>query len=297
MRLIFVHGIAQQGKDPYQLKQLWSEVLQDNLQLAGAALPANVEIGFPFYGDVLFHLTAQLAQPQPLGGKMKGSAQSLPIPSSWADADRLELALELASNAGVSRQQIEARLPPQVREKGPLQWEWVHAVLSVLDQSVLLGDITLQQATAEVHAYLNNPAVSKAVDAILGAAFVGDGPYVIVAHSLGTVVTYRVLTALAGTVEVRALITLGSPLGLNAIRRKLPTPLAMPRRVAKWQNAYDDRDVVALLPLDQTRWDIQPSIENFNGVSNGTDNAHGISGYLNDRRVGRWVTDALARQA
>lgn len=291
MRLIFVHGIAQHGKDPDQLKQLWYEVLQDNLQLAGTALPADVEIGFPFYGDVLFDLTAQLAQSQPLGVKLKGSA--------WPplEADRLELALELASNAGISRQQIEAQLPPQVREKGPLQWEWVHAVLSVLDQSVLLGDITLQQATAEVHAYLNYPAVSDAVDTILSTAFKGEGPCIIVAHSLGTVVTYRVLTTLAGAIDVRALITLGSPLGLNAIRRKLPTPLAMPRRVAKWQNAYDDRDVVALLPLDQTRWDIQPSIENYSGVSNGTDNAHSISGYLNDRRVGRWVADALARQA
>ena len=291
MRLIFVHGIAQQGKDPNQLKQLWYEVLQDNLQLAGTALPADVEIKSPFYGDVLFDLTAQLAQPLPLGVKLKGSARSL------GNADRLELALELASNARVSLQQIEALLPPLVRKKGPLQWDWVHAVLSVLDQSVLLGDITLQQAVAEVHAYLSYPAVSEAVDAILSAAFVGEGPCVIVAHSLGTVVTYRVLTALAGAVDVKALITLGSPLGLNAIRRKLPTPLAMPRRVAKWQNAYDDRDVVALLPLDQARWDIQPSIENFNGVSNGTDNAHSISGYLNDRRVGRWVADALAREA
>jgi len=90
MRLIFVHGIAQQGKDPDQLKQLWYEVLQDNLQLAGTALPADVEIGFPFYGDVLFDLTAQLAQPQPVGLKLKGSARSL------VDANRLELALELA---------------------------------------------------------------------------------------------------------------------------------------------------------------------------------------------------------
>lgn len=291
MRLIFVHGMAQQGKDPDQLKQLWCEVLQDNLQLAGTAFPADVEIRFPFYGDVLFDLTAQLAQTKPLGVKLKGSARSI------LDADRLELALELASNAGVPRQQIEAQLPPQVRQKGPLQWEWVHAVLSVLDQSTLMGDITLQQATAEVHAYLNYPAASGAVDAILSAAFGGQGPCIIVAHSLGSVATYRVLTALAGAVDVRALITLGSPLGLNAIRRKLPTPLAMPRRVAKWQNAYDDRDVVALLPLDHTRWDIQPSIENFNGVRNGTDNAHSISGYLNDRQVGQWVADALARQA
>ncbi|MGC4396511.1 hypothetical protein [Hydrogenophaga sp. T2] len=291
MRLIFVHGIAQQGKDPDQLKQLWYEVLQDNLQLAGTALPANVEIGFPFYGDVLFGLTAQLAQTPPLGVKLKGSAW----PSG--DSERLELALELASNAGISRQQIEAQLSPMIREKGPLQWEWVHAVLSVLDQSVFMGDITLQQATAEVHAYLNYPAVSEAVDAILSAAFGGEEPCVIVAHSLGTVVTYRVLTALAGAVDVRALITLGSPLGLNTVRRKLPNPLAVPRRVRKWQNAYDDRDVVALLPLDQSRWDVQPRIENFNGVCNDTDNAHSISGYLNDRRVGSWVADALAHQA
>ena len=86
MRLIFVHGIALQGKDPNQLKQLWYEVLQDNLQLAGTALPADVEIKSPFYGDVLFDLTAQLAQPLPLGVKLKGSARSL------GNADRLELA-------------------------------------------------------------------------------------------------------------------------------------------------------------------------------------------------------------
>ncbi|MEZ5706365.1 MAG: hypothetical protein R3E56_14480 [Burkholderiaceae bacterium] len=206
MRLIFVHGIAQHGKNPDQLKQLWYEVLQDNLQLSGTALPADLEIGFPFYGDVLFDLTAQLAQPQPLDVKLKGSERSL------VNTDRLELALELASNAGISRQQIEAQLPPSVREKGLLQWEWMHSVLSVLDRSVLIGDITLQKATAEVYAYLNYPAVSEAVDAILSTAFVGNGPCVIVAHSLGTVVTYRVLTALAGAVDVRALITLGSPL-------------------------------------------------------------------------------------
>ncbi|MEZ5703146.1 MAG: hypothetical protein R3E42_16075 [Burkholderiaceae bacterium] len=196
MRLIFVHGIAQHGKNPDQLKQLWYEVLQDNLQLSGTALPADLEIGFPFYGDVLFDLTAQLAQPQPLDVKLKGSERSLVNTDRRA---RVGTGFQCWNFPTADRGSVAAKCP----REGSLQWEWMHSVLSVLDRSVLIGDITLQKATAEVYAYLNYP-VSEAVDAILSTAFVGNGPCVIVAHSLGTVVTYRVLTALAGAVDVKS---------------------------------------------------------------------------------------------
>ena len=152
----------------------------------------------------------------------------------------------------------------------------------------------MQEAAREVFAYLKYPTIAQEVDIIVRKAVVGEGPCVVVAHSLGSVVAYRVLISLAGEVDVRAFITLGSPLGLNAIRTKLPRPLCMPHGVKKWQNAYDDRDVVALLPLDATRWAIRPPIENFDGVKNDTDNAHSISGYLNDRHLGQWVVDALS---
>ena len=67
----------------------------------------------------------------------------------------------------------------------------------------------------------------------------------------------------------------------------------MPKKVAMWRNAYDDRDVVALRPLDSKTWPITPAIKNFSKVRNQTDNAHGIEGYLNDKQVAAWVAEGF----
>jgi len=110
-----------------------------------------------------------------------------------------------------------------------------------------------------------------------------------------TIVTYRVLRDFAKKVSVRGLVTVGSPLGLTTVRNHLAPPaLAMPAGVAKWHNAFDPRDVVALEPLDTSTWNIKPLIENKGDVDNFTDNRHGISGYLDDPKVARWIFDALA---
>jgi hypothetical protein len=77
-------------------------------------------------------------------------------------------------------------------------------------------------------------------------------------------------------------VTVGSPLGIKSIRRQLETPLDSPPGVANWFKAYDDRDLVALVPVDQRTFDVTPGIDNWNGVRNFTDNRHGIGGYLWD---------------
>lgn len=50
--------------------------------------------------------------------------------------------------------------------------------------------------------------------------------------------------------------------------------------MGRWLNGYDERDVVALFPLDADNFDVTPAIENINDLRNQTDNRHGISGYL-----------------
>ena len=70
-------------------------------------------------------------------------------------------------------------------------------------------------------------------------------------------------------------------------------PLAKPAGVKNWQNAFDKRDVVALLPLDGSTWRIEPRIENLGGVDNFTGNRHGISGDLDDATAARWMAKAL----
>jgi len=142
--------------------------------------------------------------------------------------------------------------------------------------------------------YLTYPGVQAAVNKLV-ASTLTEEPCVVVAHSLGTVVTYRLLRDPACRAKVKRLITLGSPLGVNAIRELIKPPaLANPDGLAEWFNAYDPRDVVALRPLDRHSWDIRPLITNKADIDNFTKNRHGIGGYLYDATVARWIYDATA---
>lgn len=72
---------------------------------------------------------------------------------------------------------------------------------------------------------------------------------VVVGHALGSVVAYDVLRRDPRRLALPLLVTVGSPLGIRAIRDEL-RPLRFPRGVKAWRNAFDERDPVALWPLD-----------------------------------------------
>ena len=130
------------------------------------------------------------------------------------------------------------------------------------------------------------------IDQVIADAL-GDEPCVVGAHSLGSVVAYNVLRDRSATPQYPGLVTLGSPLGIRAIKQQLPTPLVSPPCIRQWFNAYDDRDVVALVPLDAQRFNVLPPIENKGDVLNFTDNRHGIEGYLVDPVVAQRVVRGL----
>lgn len=287
MRLVFVHGRAQEAKDPVKLRQTWEDTLAKGLLLAGVTLPPS-SVSFPYYGDELDRIVKELDAPLIQDVAAKGS-----VIEAGEVVFRAMLANELAENANLTTADIEAELPSSVKEKGPLQWEWVHAILKALDKNKKIGKFVIDQFTRDAYVYLTNPAVATKIHDIVRPSIEGAGPCVVVAHSLGSIVSYRLLSELAGNVDVRAFITVGSPLGLNAVRNTLARPLAMPKKVAMWLNAYDERDVVALRPLDNTTWPITPAIKNFSKVCNQTDNAHGIEGYLNDKQVAAWIAEGL----
>ncbi|MFI8521244.1 alpha/beta hydrolase [Streptomyces sp. NPDC085481] len=75
-----------------------------------------------------------------------------------------------------------------------------------------------------------------------------DGPNVVVAHSLGTVVALETLHEQRA--DVPLLITLGSPLGIRtAVQPRVrPNPLATPASVGRWLNFWDRDDIVAARP-------------------------------------------------
>jgi alpha-beta hydrolase superfamily lysophospholipase len=173
---------------------------------------------------------------------------------------------------------------------------WVQAILRALDNTPL-GEASIDRFTRDVYVYLTNKAVRKAIDSIVSEKIPGE-PSVVVGHSLGSLVTYNVLSARGEKAAVHRYITVGSPLGVKAIQRLLvPPALAMPSGVRQWFNAFDNRDVVALRALDASGFPIDPPITNKGDVNNHTENRHGIDGYLDDPDVARWIYEAVTRKA
>jgi hypothetical protein len=286
MKLIFVHGRSQHGKNPTQLQEQWEAALSTGLQRANLEMPKDVEISFPFYGNRLDELLKQLDAPLVSDVTRRGAK-----PDSSEAAFRGELLYEIAQDARVTDSEIQSKYRGAPQEKGPLNWEWVQAILKALDKTPL-GEFAIDSFTRDVYVYLTNKSVRKAIDGIVIASL-SKGPCVVVGHSLGSVVAYNVLRDASPAIEVNKYVTVGSPLGLKAIRRRLDAPLAMPGCVKGWFNALDERDVVALHPLDSVNFNINPSIENKTDVNNHTDNRHGISGYLDDAVVARTIHDAV----
>src|SRR5690349_16320751 len=60
--MVFVHGREQEFKDPAELERKWRAGLAAGLIKAGQPPLADVPVVFPFYANLLYQITAQVAQ-------------------------------------------------------------------------------------------------------------------------------------------------------------------------------------------------------------------------------------------
>lgn len=291
MRILLIHGRSQGGKNPETLKQTWIDTLKKGFETAGDSIPDDVAFDFPFYGDKLDELTAQADLPTSEDVVTKGVGQN----DEFEEFLHSALA-EFAAKGKVSPQEVDAAyeaLDPELKgtqEKGPQNWGWVQAIARALDKHLTgVADFTIERYLKDVFLYVNNRNVQRAVDKIVEAELTGE-PTIAVGHSLGSVVGFNVLRAKRHDMSLSKYLTVGSPLGITAISSKLGV---IENPAPSWYNAYDERDVVALNPLDATTFDVRPRIVNNNGVTNHTDNRHGIDGYLNDAEVAKQIAASL----
>ena len=287
MKLVFIHGRSQGGRDPVELLAEWEASFDAGLHAAGLARPSDLEVALPFYGDTLDDLVEQLESPLIGDVAERGVADA---DSAEEARFRGEILREMADELGISQGEIEAAYEGEATQpRGVQNWGWVHALLKVLDRSSRFGEFALDRFTRDVFLYLTNRTVRKRIDAIV-QPHVDEQPCVVVGHSLGSVVGYSVLRKTSQ--RVVRYVTLGSPLGIDAVRSRLEL-VEMPPTTEAWHNARDRDDVVALYPLSRDRFLVDPPIVNYDGVDNSTDNEHGIVGYLPDRWVAKAIHAAL----
>ena len=151
-----------------------------------------------------------------------------------------ELAVKWQS-ANVGRSSSVGRFNAKVLPAGPFR-EWLTRQLTWLFMD-------------DVYQYLFHAEIQERIQARLRDLLVpGGGPYVIVSHSLGTVIAHDVLHQLSreagDRLRVPLWIMLGSPLGIDevqdGIERGAGGQLSSPTVVTEWRNYADPLDPVAL---------------------------------------------------
>lgn len=103
----------------------------------------------------------------------------------------------------------------------------------------------------DVHEYLFDEARRRAMrESLLTRLRTGGGPFVVIAHSQGSMIAYDALCGLdPAEYDIPLFVTIGSPLGLTEVQDRLKTftnqnRLAVPAVVKRWINVADPLDPV-----------------------------------------------------
>ncbi|MGN9821553.1 antibiotic ABC transporter ATP-binding protein [Streptomyces sp. SD11] len=246
-RVVLVHGIGQQYEGPELLALRLGVALRDGVRLASEVRLAPEDVACAFYGNVF----------------VEPGTRSDELPP-WDEHDVEEgLEADLLDAWWQRAATLDEGVPP-VEEEGArgavafgtsrlLLSQRVRAALDALSGSRFFKPVTERMLIGElkqVRRYLDEPPVWQAARAAV-AAEIGADTRVVVAHSLGSVVAYEALCEHPQW-PVTDLVTVGSPLGLPVIHRRLsPLPVqgrgAWPGSVVRWTNVADPGDIVALV--------------------------------------------------
>jgi hypothetical protein len=169
----------------------------------------------------------------------------------------------------------------------------VQKALARIQRSKLFDgrDALLISFVKQVNRYLSDAGFRGLVHAEVAAAM-AQSPRLVIGHSLGSVIAYNWLRENDPGHPV-ALMTLGSPLGFEAIRRRVDCQdgcSCWPGRVSSWTNIAAGHDAVAMVkelaPLYSPEIDDQP-------CDNPRKSAHVALSYLVNVRTARAIDRAL----
>jgi hypothetical protein len=282
-RIVCVHGIGQQVAGEKLLLRDWAPALLDGLSRAGhgdAATASDVVMGF--YGNLIRPAGERLAVGDPMftADDVGPGLEEELLLAWWREAARVDPKVA----------------PPEadtlVRVPGSVQ-----AALRQLSRARFFGGLALRTLVfdlKQVRRYLQDKELREAARAAVSKLITAE-TRVVVAHSLGSVVAYEALAAMPGH-QVRALVTLGSPLGIaNLIFDRLdPAPRgrlgAWPGSDdLVWTNVADYGDVVALEKDLRPRFG--PTV--INAVVHNGAHAHAVTAYLTDELTGAAIAGGL----
>jgi hypothetical protein len=280
--ILCIHGRAQHGKDPLQLSASWAAGLNFGLTVAGRPAVDPGSFLFPYFGDLLETRKVQATRAGidlDLEGPMRLDP-TMPEELAEVESDLLRSLAEQVDADAIDREGFEERI---LRIPGARRLLQIVAERTHVDQELIEGWLT------DVAVYFK-VARNEVLGLVEQAVPDGTEPLVILAHSLGSVVARDLLERPAIRDRTTLLVTLGSPLGLQACYRNLLAKKAAHPGVPDWLTVYDTDDFVALghplrglygTPLQDLR------------VDNPSGKAHSITHYLGHKEVALRVSETL----
>ena len=293
MKIIFIHGMNQQNYDANSLKQHWLTAFQSGLNNSHLDIELkSLEIRFPFYGDLLskHHLYNSLDL-------------QIFLPKSIA---HLHLPFHLGhSSCIVQEHQPCIHALPTFNPEHSESFTQRLSVISALTKDHAFRELSLflnhypklhetliHKFLIETYLYLSNPDFMHEVHHRIMSYLRPELDHIIVAHSLGSVITYNLLHQFTNF-RIQRFITLGSPLAFKVIQEKLITPISRPPQLqGDWFNFYSPEDFLTAFPLSEPPFDFDPPIIN-QMITTLIHNPHRITGYFQHPAVIKSIVDAL----
>jgi hypothetical protein len=243
VRLVLVHGINNENRSPADIERIWMDALFAAWTRDGLRAPEGLAVTTAYYADELARLSRSAADAVTAGNARVASQIAFELLQEYAQGTGLtdeHIALA-AQDAGGNLDLVQEGLPHEA---------WVIALSRALERLLptegkYLARLFLRQAAV----YLERKGVQTAIKNIVRAQiFVDGGPMVVVAHSLGTVVSYELLLEQRSRdLRVPLFCTLGSPLGVRIVSEHLGPRTAFPKPpIGRWLNAFHREDFVAL---------------------------------------------------
>jgi hypothetical protein len=275
-KILFVHGIGQQRKSPAILHDELIAGLNEGLSGIRYPIPAQ-DFLCVFYGDLFLPAGSKAAGDPFYDVRDVSEVEAALLALWWQEAARTDPAVVSPCEA------VKVRIPRTIQRA--LDALGRCAFFAGIAERVMIGD--LKQVTSYLGVLRHNIR-----ERVKGS--ITPDVRVVIGHSLGSVVAYETLAEQKWP-GVRALVTLGSPLGIrNLVFDKLePPPVngrgAWPGSVENWVNVVDMGDVVAIEKKLSRLFG--PQVQD-RVVNNGS-HAHDASMYLGTGATGEAVTLGL----
>ncbi|MET8965225.1 hypothetical protein ABZX69_38145 [Streptomyces sp. NPDC004074] len=283
-RIVGVHGIRQSKTSKAQLTSDWSRALNRGLgELGRPDLPAGA-LELPHWTGLLARAANHLGPEE--------NRFDAAVPLSREEVDFAAAALEEV----VRQEDLDSVQQLELQTLGlPQIWpaRLTRLVMAYDRRFPRGGGMFFVSAMREVRLYLHEPDLAERVRALVAEAF-RAGTFVVIGHSLGSVIAYDLLRrgeiAPDRTAGVRTLVTCGSPLTIPSVRRGLNIaegePLKLPGDIA-WVNVFDPGDFVTggtgLSALSPEITDAE--------VDNGIGDPHSARRYLQTAQVAGVIAD------